>query len=240
MTKIIKKYKEIGKVTFSQTKRAKNIGISLRPWQGIRVYFPPQISPKQAEKFLSQKIDWVKNKLNKLSNYEKTRTKHKIGDVIQTDFHEIHILPAQNSNFYCERNNKQINIKVNKHKIRNLEIQSKIREKLIEIYRQEAHMWFPPRVKKYATKYNFDYNKVYIKSQKTIWGSCSSKDNININLNLMRLEIKYRDYIILHELTHLRHPDHSQKFWETLANFIQNPKQIDKKLRQHNPRKYQP
>ena len=67
-----------------------------------------------------------------------------------------------------------------------------------------------------AKIYGFKYAKASIRNQKTKWGSCSAKNNISLNINLVRLPDELRDYVILHELVHTRHKNHSNRFWETL------------------------
>jgi len=63
-----------------------------------------------------------------------------------------------------------------------------------------------------ANRYDFLYNKVTIKHNAINWGSCSAKGNINLNLNIVRLPRVLQDYILLHELCHLRHHDHGHGF----------------------------
>ena len=70
----------------------------------------------------------------------------------------------------------------------------------------------PVRLKELAARYGFIYNRVAIKHNSTNWGSCSAKGNINLNLNIVRLPSVLQDYILLHELCHLRHHDHGQAF----------------------------
>lgn len=82
----------------------------------------------------------------------------------------------------------------------------------IESLRAKAKAAFPPRLAEFAARYGFIYNRVTIKHNTSNWGSCSSKGNINLNLNLMRVPVPLQDYILLHELTHLRHPDHGPGF----------------------------
>ena len=82
----------------------------------------------------------------------------------------------------------------------------------IENMRRQAKAELPARLAELAARYAFTYNKVTIKHNATNWGSCSSRNNINLNLNIVRLPAILRDYILLHELCHLRHHDHGQAF----------------------------
>ena len=82
----------------------------------------------------------------------------------------------------------------------------------VEALRKQAKAELPGRLKELADRYGFIYNRVAIKHNVTNWGSCSTKSNINLNLNIVRLPGVLRDYILLHELCHLRHHDHGQAF----------------------------
>ncbi len=70
----------------------------------------------------------------------------------------------------------------------------------------------PPRTAELAARYGFIYNRLTIKHNATNWGSCSTRNNINLNLNIVRLPRALQDYILLHELCHLRHHDHGHAF----------------------------
>ena len=76
------------------------------------------------------------------------------------------------------------------------------------------------RLAELASRYGFVYNRVAIKHNSTNWGSCSSKNNINLNLNIVRLPSVLRDYILLHELCHLRHHDHGEGFHLLLEHVL--------------------
>ena len=82
----------------------------------------------------------------------------------------------------------------------------------IEVLRKQAKAELPPRLAILADRYDFLYNRVVIKHNATNWGSCSSKGNINLNLNIVRLPHVLQDYVLLHELCHLRHHDHGHGF----------------------------
>ncbi len=79
--------------------------------------------------------------------------------------------------------------------------------------------------------YGFKFNKIAIKNQKTRWGSCSKKRNLNFNYKILFLSPKMRDYIIIHELCHLREFNHSNKFWRLVAKAIPNYADIVEELK---------
>ncbi len=76
------------------------------------------------------------------------------------------------------------------------------------------------RIKYFNKKYGFHYNKINVKNQKTRWGSCSKKRNLNFNYKILFLPEKARDYIIVHELCHLRELNHSRNFWGLVAKIF--------------------
>lgn len=90
----------------------------------------------------------------------------------------------------------------------------------VESLRTAAKAYLPDRLRQLAKQYGFLFNRVTIKHNTSNWGSCSSKGNINLNLNLMRVPVPLQDYILLHELTHLRHPDHGPAFHAELERLL--------------------
>lgn len=90
----------------------------------------------------------------------------------------------------------------------------------VDTLRAQAKAALPPRLAELAQRYGFTYNRITIKHNTSNWGSCSSKGNINLNLNLMRVPLPLQDFILLHELTHLHHPDHGPKFHAELERLL--------------------
>ena len=86
--------------------------------------------------------------------------------------------------------------------------------------RKKAKAELPPRLFELAVRYDFLYNNVTIKHNTSNWGSCSSKGNINLNLNIVRLPKVLQDYVLLHELGHLRHHDHGHGFHLLLEHVL--------------------
>jgi len=87
-----------------------------------------------------------------------------------------------------------------------------------------------PIVEEYASKLGFKPNKILIKRQQTKWGSCSGRKNITLNLKLVCLPEQTIRYIIIHELTHLKHRRHNQTFWQKISQEFPNYKEQEQKL----------
>ena len=97
---------------------------------------------------------------------------------------------------------------------------------------KKAKTELPPRLAALAHQHQFAYNKVYIKNNKSNWGSCSGVNNINLNLRLVLLPEHLRDYVMLHELCHTRIKNHGDKFWALLNSLTEGKaKMYAKELR---------
>lgn len=90
------------------------------------------------------------------------------------------------------------------------------------------------RLQELAGWYGFDTNKVFIRNQRTRWGSCSTSNNINLNIKLVLLPDKLIDYVILHELLHTRIKNHSREFWAELDKLVgTRAKELAKQLKEY-------
>jgi len=89
------------------------------------------------------------------------------------------------------------------------------------------------RLAQLAQQHGFVYNRVFVRNQRTRWGSCSRQNNINLNINLVRLPEALRDYTILHELVHTRIKNHGPLFWEELARVIPDARTLDRELNRY-------
>lgn len=104
----------------------------------------------------------------------------------------------------------------------------------IEALRRKAKTELPLRLAVLAHQHRFTYNRVYIKNNKTNWGSCSGANNINLNLKIMLLHEYLRDYVMLHELCHTRIKNHGPQFWALLNSLTDGKAKIyAKELRAH-------
>lgn len=98
-------------------------------------------------------------------------------------------------------------------------------------YKDKALFLVTQKVAEYSSKYGFDFNQIKIKNQKTCWGSCSRKGNLNFNYKIIFLPEKIQDYIVVHELCHLKEFNHSKKYWALVEEIMPDYLDIKRELK---------
>ena len=104
-----------------------------------------------------------------------------------------------------------------------------------KVLMKKARDYLPYRLEYYAKLYGYKYEKCRLSHANTRWGSCSSNRTISLNIGLMKLPEPLRDYVIMHELAHLNHMDHSAAFWAEVGSHDPRYKIHDKKLKSFSP-----
>ncbi len=98
-------------------------------------------------------------------------------------------------------------------------------------YSEKAIVLVKERLKYFNQYYNLEYKNISVKNQKTRWGSCSSRKNLSFNYKIIFLPPELQDYLVVHELCHLKEMNHSKKFWNLVGEKILDYKKLSKSLR---------
>ncbi len=104
-----------------------------------------------------------------------------------------------------------------------------------KILMKKAKEYLPYRLEYLAKLYGYQFNICRLTHANTRWGSCSSNKTISLNIGLMNIPEVLRDYVIIHELAHLNHMDHSDAFWSEVGIHDPNYREHRKKLKMFNP-----
>jgi predicted metal-dependent hydrolase len=224
----------VGPVVLEKSPKAKYMRISIRPEKGVRVSLPLRGSFDKAEAFLYEKIDWIKLHQQKMATPENRQTIFTEASVFNTFRHNLQLTSHEQPAIKAVLRSNVLDIKYPAFReVTETEIQAGIRHSIEETYRHEARTFLPERVAFFAQKFNLQYGKVTIKKVSTRWGSCSHTNNINLNLHLMRLPERLRDYVILHELAHITQKNHGPNFWALLEKMCPGSKALDNEMKNY-------
>jgi hypothetical protein len=105
-----------------------------------------------------------------------------------------------------------------------------------DISRLEAAERLKTLLSELARKHGFTYNQVSVRGQKARWGSCSGRNNISLNYKLIYLPAHLQEYVLLHELVHTIHKNHSKRFWQRLKTVCPRLDELRRELRRYDPR----
>jgi predicted metal-dependent hydrolase len=189
------------------SRKARYLRLQINPSTGLEVVIPRGYKLEEAERFIYKKRDWI------LKHLKATPAKEEfafLGEKIEIK--------------------QRYDLFLNKHKIsynKNvllIESPPGSNEDIQILYnawlKHLAKRYLPERTLRLAHYHNFNFKQVRIRSQKTRWGSCSASGNISLNYRLIKYRKELIDYVIIHELCHLKEMNHSQKFWKLLEEIV--------------------
>ena len=227
-------HKKFGKVLMIRSARTRRISISARPFHPLKVTLPVYESFGRAERFLEEKEKWIHKTLEKIRKLEDQYTLFSEDTRFHTHEHELKIERSDVEIPKVSLSDRKILVRLpDESDIHSPEIQEMIRWGIQAAWRKEAKKYLPVRMDELSSKHQLPYNRVTIKNNRSRWGSCSQKNNINLSLHLMRLPDHLIDYILLHELAHTLHRNHGRQFWRTLEKICPNARSLDKEMRGH-------
>jgi hypothetical protein len=115
-------------------------------------------------------------------------------------------------------------------------LEEDVRKTLLQWLKQQAQMYIPKQVQVRATTMGILYSNVVLRQQKSRWGSCSTRGNLNFNWRLIHFTTEVIDYVVIHELAHIRHHNHSRDFWRLVARYDADYKEHIRFLRKQHIR----
>jgi hypothetical protein len=222
----------IGTIIFTRRRNSRRVTLRVKPDGVISVNYPWYTPYSDAVKFVLNNKQWIENQRNK---YKNNSFFFKPGDIIESQYRSIKIIEGDNEKPLGYVSKNEIILKIPTHyDVRTQSIQKFISKVITETCRTDAKMYLPDRVHQLAGTHNLAYKKVFIKNLKSKWGSCSSAQNINLSLLLVLLPSHLIDYIILHELAHTRHMNHSKAYWDYLDTLTEGKaKKYDREMKNY-------
>jgi predicted metal-dependent hydrolase len=217
-------------------KKNKNISICITPDGVVRVTSPSFVTDSYVHEVVYKRAAWI---LSNLENIKETtkgvlNRRYSRGDraVYLGKEYDLKVIEEVEVENRIRFNGEEFEVHVDPEGDEE-EREKSIREGLAEWYKHEAFRKFKERTRFYSEILKLYPNNIRVKEQKTLWGSCSSKDNINFNWKLIMAPQAVLDYIVVHELCHLKHRDHSKNYWNLVEQIIPDHKEKRKWLKEN-------
>jgi predicted metal-dependent hydrolase len=222
---------EFGTITLARSARASYIRIRVTPDGRLRASLP-----LYAPLFLVKRL--IKSSRGQL----RTMLAEQHGTIVFEHGMQIgksHTLIARQADLRAttaERHGQQIIVSLSSGKtMAEPDVQRIVRDEVIKAIRIEAKSYLPKRLAYIAETGGFSYEKVRFSHASGRWGSCSSNGTISLNIALMKLPFELIDYVLIHELSHTVHMNHSQEFWTLVETTDPNYKLHRRNLKKETP-----
>jgi len=217
--------------------RAKCVRLCLSANKGLEVVIPKNYDHLKIPELIHQKRAWIlrhQRKLDEREEFLQSQAPHELPDVIK-----LRSLGEEWQIIYNQTVTKFGSITISEQKehlqliisgnITNTEAcKTLLKQWLMRKAEKHLFSW----LRRVSIQINLPYRTTTIRGQKTLWGSCSSDRNISLNYKLLFLDPQVVEYVLIHELCHTIHMNHSAKFWNLVSKFEPNYKTLDASLKQ--------
>lgn len=194
-------------------KKRKTVGISISQTGEVLVYAPLKASTRAVDDIVKRKEKWIAEAKSRMKTYQDgdkiiffgKEYRLKLVRTIENEL-RIKIEGPDFTVYHCQDNPGLLYRGINDY--------------LYNKYREDFKKGISVRIRMLAAQIGVVPNKITVKNQKTIWGSCSRDNNISINFKLALAPLDVVDYILIHELCHIIHKNHSREFWMEVESYI--------------------
>ena len=213
------------RIEYSITRRKrKSVGIAVSLEAGVQIIAPNRVSAAQIQDIVQKKAEWISKKLSLMEEIKNNMPKR--------EFISGEMLPYLGADYTLEvlEQSRLKSVKASllddkfvvsiPTSLPDEERPQRIREALVKLYRQCALELAIERIQAYSVKTGLEPSKVIIKEQRKRWGSCTASGIININWKIVIAPISVVDYLVVHELAHLKVRNHSKDFWKFVESIL--------------------
>ena len=199
--------------TLKRSGKRRSIGLNIDE-RGLTVSVPLRASEKWLQSVLQDKANWVVEKLDGWKTSQPTATRWQDGETIDYlgELLELRVVQGLFATPAHRRGKELWVFVVNDSKTTHIE------QAVSRWYRQEAEQFFILRAAHYAPRLNVVPRVVKLSEAKTQWGSCNAQGSVRLHVQLIKLPLRLIDYVVVHELAHLRELNHSAAFWQLVES----------------------
>jgi predicted metal-dependent hydrolase len=206
--------------------RARRYVLRLRPDGAARVTIPRGGSAAEARRFAARNVGWLERELQRLAARSNQAKPWLMGTEILFRGEMVTVEAGLNG----ERGRIQFADQVFNVAAPEGDLRPAIERQMWRLAAREL----PPRVLEHAAAHHLSVRRITVRNQRSRWGSCSPRGTISLNWRLIQAPAFVRDYLILHELMHLRQMNHSARFWREVKRVCPFYKSAERWLKEHS------
>jgi predicted metal-dependent hydrolase len=201
---------EFGKVVVRRSVRARHVKLKVHPDGNIRASLPLYAPMLLVKRLIHQSRD----KLRGIVAEQSIGKQHYTTGMTLGKSHRLVVVQTHNTASSIKRQDQSIVIYIAENEtLETPQVRKLIQAEHIKLLRTEAKAYLPRQLRYLAETFGFDYEKVRFSHSSGRWGSCSSQGTISLNIALMKLDHSLINYVLIHELCHTKHMNHSPAFW---------------------------
>lgn len=223
---------QLGTLTLCRRVRMRRIVISVLADGSVRISYPYGVSASRALEFAESRAQWIE-KARQRQTSRAMATQY--CDGMRTRTHTLRIIPAGTTRITVRLTDTEAVVRHPADAARD-DIAEAARRAYTEALRAEAAAFLPERLDTLAARHGLRYGQIRIKAMRSKWGSCTARGDINLSLYLMMMPDELIDFVLLHELCHTVHHNHSAQFHALLDRLCEgHEKTLAKQLRNYRP-----
>ena len=223
----------------TRSRKRRRVSITIDQQACVKVAAPFFVSETAIVSFIEQKKDWIVKHYERAAEHKSVVDKKKFVTggqfIFQGQFFSLKVVLADSRRGRIDFDGEKWTVAVPVD-LTGPAREKFVQEEMVDWYRQQAEEILGGRVFHYARILNVMPEKITVRTQKHLWGSCHyGKKSVNLNWKLVMMTPDVMDYVVVHELCHLIHPNHSAAFWKEVGKIIPDLKARQKWLKDNRP-----
>jgi len=212
-----------------ERRQRRTVGLKITP-DGLMIHAPKRITQTQLETIILEKSNWILNKLSVLKAHKPLTFVWESGESLMLlgQTLQLKLTEDKRNTIFLSENNLCMNTP-------RISDEKWIARKILTWYQQTALADFSRRLEIFSAKLGVKTPSLFLSSAKSRWGSCNSRREVRLNWRLIQAPPHIINYVVCHELAHLKEMNHSAKFWQVVESICPEYKQAEKELKVLSP-----